>query len=266
MKKAFRFVFTMLVCLSVLSLTGCKDTSALKASIEEASKACPINIDNLGQATAVTMGENEVTFAVTPLPSFLENDKVDHSLIARYLILELQRKNPDLVKQMVEAELGVKVDLNSGGAEPEKILVAADELKKFSGEFLASGGQAAPILLPLYNQQLSAKLPLEISEGLKLTKVKAVDGTETFFFSVDDDKTKFADIRSEIIKNMEKAEEKVKLSKVNLSLVLPLLNELNYSAMFRYSTKAGNETYMELTSEEIKNLLNPAPAEEEEKK
>jgi hypothetical protein len=54
----------------------------------------------------------------------------------------------------------------------------------------------------------------------------------------------------------------VKLSKINLQLVLPLLNELNYSTMFRYSTKAGSETYMEITAEEIQKLLNP----EEEKK
>ncbi len=268
MKKSFLFVCSLLAVVTMM-LTGCKDTKALQAAIDEASKACPIALDNLGEATAIKLAENEVEFDVTPVQALMENDKVDHSLVARYLVLELQRKNPELVKQMVEAGFGVKCNLS--GEEP--ILVAADELKKFNGEFEAAGGQIAPILLPLYNQQLSAKLPIDIAEGLSLTKVKVVDGCETFFISVDDDKAKFADVRAPIAAmatRIDKAgkstpkdiAEKVKYSKINLTLLLPLLNELNYSAMFRYSTKAGNETYMELTAEEIDQYLHPAVEEE----
>lgn len=273
MKKTFRFVLTLLVCVSALALTGCKDTAALKAAVEEAAKACPLTLDNLGEATSITMGDKEVAFAVKPLQSLVENDKVDKSLIARYLALELERKCPDLVKQMVEGEFGVKCNLEG---EEGDILVAPEELKKFSGEFLASGGKVAPILIPLYNQQLSARLPLDLAEGLTLTKVKVVDGVQTFFITVDDDKTKFKTVRDnivEIARRIDKAgkssqkdiEEKVKLSKVNLTLLLPMLNELNYSTMFRYSTKSGSETYMELTADEINAYLNP-PAEEEASK
>jgi len=273
MKKTFRFVLTLLVCVSALALTGCKDTAALKAAVEEAAKACPLTLDNLGEATSITMGDKEVAFAVKPLQSLVENDKVDKSLIARYLALELERKCPDLVKQMVEGEFGVKCNLEG---EEGDILVAPEELKKFSGEFLASGGKVAPILIPLYNQQLSARLPLDLAEGLTLTKVKVVDGVQTFFITVDDDKTKFKTVRDnivEIARRIDKAgnssqkdiEEKVKLSKINLTLLLPMLNELNYSTMFRYSTKSGSETYMELTADEINAYLNP-PAEEEASK
>ena len=56
----------------------------------------------------------------------------------------------------------------------------------------------------------------------------------------------------------------MKYSKINLTLLLPLLNELNYSTMFRYSTKAGNETYMELTAEEIDQYLHPVVEEAKE--
>jgi hypothetical protein len=273
MKKSFLFVCSMLAVVTMM-LTGCKDTKALQAAIDEAAKACPIALDNLGEATAITLGENEVEFNVTPVQALMENDKVDHSLIARYLVLELQRKNPELVKQMVEAGFGVKCNL-SGAEGEEPILVAADELKKFNGEFEAAGGQIAPILLPLYNQQLSAKLPIDIAEGLSLTKVKVVDGCETFFITVDDDKAKFADVRAPIAALATKIDkagkstpediaEKVKYSKINLTLLLPLLNELNYSAMFRYSTKAGNETYMELTAEEIDQYLHPVVEEAKE--
>ena len=273
MKKTFRLVLTMLVCVSALALTGCKDTVALKAAVEEAGKACPITLDNLGEATAIAMGDNEVAFTVKPLASLVENDKVDKSLIARYLALELQRKNPELVKLMVDGEFGVKCNLEG---EEGDILVAPEELRKFSGEFEASGGKVAPILIPLYNQQLSARLPLEIAEGLTLNKVKVVDGVQTFFINVDEEKTKFETVRDNIVniaRRIEKAggnatlkdiEEKVKLSNINLTLLLPMLNELNYSAMFRYSTKSGSETYMELTSDEINTFLNP-PVEEESK-
>ena len=273
MKKSFLFVCSLLAIVTMM-LTGCKDTNALQAAIDEAAKACPIALDNLGEATAITLGEKEVEFNVTPVQALMENDKIDHSLVARYLVLELQRKNPELIKQMVEAGFGVKCNL-SGTEGEEPILVAADELKKFNGEFEAAGGQIAPILLPLYNQQLSAKLPIDIAEGLSLTKVKVVDGCETFFITVDDDKAKFADVRAPIAavatridkagkSTPEDIAEKVKYSKINLTLLLPLLNELNYSAMFRYSTKAGNETYMELTAEEIDQYLHPAVEEAKE--
>ena len=53
----------------------------------------------------------------------------------------------------------------------------------------------------------------------------------------------------------------MKLSNINLSLLLPLLDELNYSTMFRYATKDGSETYMEITSDEIKAFLAPEEKE-----
>lgn len=267
MRKTIQFA--MLLCLSLLTLTGCKDTAAVQAAVDEAAKACPIALDNLGEATGVTMGENEVAFVVKPLASLMENGKVDQSLIARYLALELQRKAPELVKAMVDAEFGIKCNIDG---EEGDILVAPAELKKFSGEFLASGGKVAPILLPLYNQQLSASLPVEITDGLSLKKVKVVDGVETFFIDVDESKAKFEDVRGKIVDIMRKIEkskdiskdlvaEKVKLSNINLSLLLPLLDELNYSTMFRYATKDGSETYMEITSDEIKAFLAPEEKE-----
>ena len=271
MRKAFQFAITMLVCVSALVLTGCKDTAALKAAVEEASKSCPLSLDNLGEATSIAFGDKSIDFNLKPLQALVECDKIDKSLIARYLALELQRKNPELVKLMVDGEFGIKCNLE-GDEEP--ILVEAKDLKKFSSEFLTAGGKVAPILLPLFNQQLSAKFPLEIGEGLSIHKVKVVDGVETFFVNVDESKVKFDTVREKIVNiarkvenakeiKKELVEEKVKFANVNLSLLLPLLNELNYGAMFRYANKTGSETYMEITAEEIEKYL--APAEEEQK-
>ena len=270
MKKSFLFVCSLLAVVA-MTFTSCKDTAALKAAVDEAAKSCPIALDNLGEATSVAFGDNSVDFSLKPLQTLVEGDKIDKSLIARYLALELQRKNPDLVQLMVDGEFGVKCNLE-GDEEP--ILIAADELKKFSGEFIAAGGKVAPILLPLFNQQLSAKFPLEIGEGLSINKVKVVDGVETFFVNIDESKVKFDAVREKIVdiarkveaaKEVKKelVEEKLKLANVNMSLLLPLLQELNYSTMFRFSNKSGSETYMEITSEEIQKYL--APAEEEQK-
>ena len=271
MKKFAQLVCFVLVGMTTLFMTSCKDTSALKAAIDEASKVCPLTLDNLGEATAIALGENEVNFTVKPIAALLENDKIDKSLVARYLALELQRKNPELVKQMVDCEFGIKCNIDG---EEGDILVAADELRKFSNEFIAAGGKVAPILLPLYNQQIGAKMPMDIAEGLSLHKVKVVDGVETFFVNIDEDKVKFTELRDNIVnvaRKIEKAgeagaskadiEEKVKLSKMNLSLLLPILQELNYGAMWRFATKSGSETYLEITNDEIKTYL--APAEEE---
>ena len=41
-------------------------------------------------------------------------------------------------------------------------------------------------------------------------------------------------MRGKIVKSLENASEKVSLAGINLSMVLPLLQELNYEAIFRY--------------------------------
>ena len=116
--------------------------------------------------------------------------------------------------------------------------------------------------------ELQRSLPdlmkMAVENGLTLKDVKLKEGKQTFFINVDDEKAKFDDVRGKIVKSLENASEKVSLAGINLSMVLPLLQELNYEAIFRYSAKGGKETFMEITAQEIKDFLakGDAPAEE----
>ena len=255
MKKTFRFALAMFVCLSALMLTGCKDTSALKAAVEEAAKACPLKLTTLGEATGITMGEKDVEFAVNPLPGLVQGDKVDKNLIAKYLAFELQRSNPELFKLIVDNEFGLKCNLNAEG-QPVEIQAPAEEVKKIHSEFLAAQGNFAPLLLQLYNQQISGQLPMDIAEGLKLNRVRMVSGSETFFINIDESVIKFDDLRNKIVKSRENVDEKMKIAALNMSMLLPVLDEMKSGLVFRYSTKSGTETYMEISPEEIHQYLS----------
>ncbi len=260
MKKTFRLAIAMFVCLSALTLTGCKDTSALKTAVEEAAKSCPITLTTLGEATGITMGEEMVEFAVNPLPGLVSGDKVDKNLIAKYLAFELQRSNPELFKLIVDNEFGLKCNLNAEG-QPIEVQAAADEVKRIHGEFLAAQGNYAPLLLQLYNQQIGGQLPMDIAEGLKLNRVRMVSGSETFFIGIDEKVIKFDDLRNKIVKSRENVDEKIKNAAINLSMLLPVLDEMKSGLVFRYATKSGTETYMEISPEEIHEYLNKASEE-----
>ena len=260
MKKTLQTVCAALAVLAVLALTGCKDTAALKSAVEEANKNLPQLLASVGQATGLTVDDNALTCELTANGL----SAADQAVIGKYAALELQRTLPDLMKMAVENGLALKCNVKSENGESTPVEVSADELKTLGDQFAAAGGQVAPVVHPLYNAALKSSLPLEIGEGLTLKDVKLKEGKQTFFINVDDEKAKFDDVRGKIVKSLENASEKVSLAGINLSMVLPLLQELNYEAIFRYSAKGGKETFMEITAQEIKDFLakGDAPAEE----
>jgi len=264
MRKTIQTVCAAVATLAMLVLTGCDNTAALKTAVEEANKACPTALGTLGQATSLSLEENALVCELAPAAQ-ASNSPADINIMAKYAALELQRSLPDLMKMAAENGMSLKCNLKAEGSEPAVIEVTNEELQGLSAKFTAAGGQVAPILLPLYEQEMNNNAPLEIAEGLTLKNVKLNDGKATFFINVDDDKAKFDDVRGKIVKSLENAEEKVKLAGINLDVLLPLLQELNYEAIFRYSAKGGKETYMEIKAQEIKDLLTKDTAAEEEK-
>ncbi len=261
MRKTFQIACAAMAAIAVLMLTGCKDTAALKAAVEDANKTFPAPLATIGQATALSLEENNLVCEVAPAA---ELSAIDRAITGKYTAIELLRNLPDLMKMAVENGMALKCNLNSEGSEPTAIEVTADELKAMSANFAAAGGQTAPILLPLYNQEFTSNMPFEICEGMTLKNVKLKEGKEMFFVEVDDKKAKFDDVRGKIVKSLENAEEKIKLAGINLSVLLPLLQELNYEVIFRYSAPGSKETFMEITAQEIKDYLAKGEAQNTE--
>ena len=83
---------------------------------------------------------------------------------------------------------------------------------------------------------------------------------------VEEPKLKFEELRDSIGKYISDAAEKVKITRMDLSILLPVLSELNYDAEFIYETKSGKRTFMPITSDEIKEFLTPAEEKEGEEK
>ena len=265
MRKTIQISCTAIAALAMLVLTGCSNSAALKTAVEEANNNLPTPLATIGQATSLSFDEKTIQCEVEPAVPLAGLQAADLTILGKYVAVELLRNLPDIMNMAVEDGISLNCTLKGEGAEPVAVEVSADELKALQMNFSASGGQVAPILLPLYNQEITKNAPVQICEGLTIKSVKLKDGKESFFIDVDDDKVKFDDFRNNIAKNQENVDEKVKLANMNLSVLFPLLQELNYETIFRYSAKGGKETYMEISAEEIKDILTKGEAADAEK-
>lgn len=265
MKKTFRFICMAFIGISVLMMASCDKTAAVKEAAEAAAKSCPIKLGPVGEATAFSVDNDALVCDITPDSAFISNENVDKSLVAKYLAIELLRNVPELFNKLIESGLGLKgnVKLGSGNVEA---LVNGEELASFNKQIAGAKGNYASVLLPLVNQYLNGQKDKELGEGLTFKKVQVKGTKETVNVNVDE-KINFDDIRRQLFAMKEDGKKKIEYVKDFVGMALPLVAEMNYDLDFTYSNKAGNETYMEITADEIKAYLNgDNQAKEEEKK
>ena len=81
-------------------------------------------------------------------------------------------------------------------------------------------------------------------------------GTQEQFMVDVDEKVNFDDLKRNLYAVKDDAEKKIDLVKEYVGMALPLIAQMNYSMVFRYANKAGNETFLETTPEEINAYLN----------
>ena len=247
MKKTFCYVCSVIICMSMLVMTSCKNTGAVKEAAEKAVQAGTIKLGPVGEATAMTVDDEALVCEITADTLFMNDANVDKSLVARYMAIELLRTNPDLFN------LVGNLKLKSG--ENVDVQVGAEDLRAFNTQVAGASGNFATILLPIYNQYLNGQGAKEIGEGLTLKKVQ-VKGTQEQFMVDVDEKVNFDDLKRNLYAVKDDAEKKIDLVKEYVGMALPLIAQMNYSMVFRYANKAGNETFLETTPEEINAYLN----------
>ena len=255
MKKTFCYVCSVIICMSMLVMTSCKNTGAVKEAAEKAIQAGAIKLGPVGEATAMTVDDEALVCEITADTLFMNDANIDKSLVARYMAIELLRTNPDLFNLVLDNELGLKGNLKLKSGENVDVQVGAEDLRAFNTQVAGASGNFATILLPIYNQYLNGQGAKEIGEGLTLKKVQ-VKGTQEQFMVDVDEKVNFDDLKRNLYAVKDDAEKKIDLVKEYVGMALPLIAQMNYSMVFRYANKAGNETFLETTPEEINAYLN----------
>lgn len=255
MKKSFRFICSAFIGISLLMMASCDKTAAVKEAAEQAAQSCPIKLGPVGEATAFSVDNEALVCDITPDSAFVSNENVDKSLVAKFLAMELLRSVPDLFNKVIESEMGLKgnVKLESGNVEA---FVNAEELASFNKQVLGANGKYATILLPIFNQYLNSQGEKELAEGLSFKKVQVKGTQEQVMVNVDEEKVKFDDLKRELYAMKEDGNKKVEYVKDFIGMALPLIQQLGYDLVYRYSSKSGNETFMEISADEIQAYLN----------
>ena len=255
MKKTFRFICSAFIGLSVLMMASCDKTAAVKEAAEKAAQSCPIKLGPVGEATAFSVDNEALVCDITPDTAFVVGEEFDKSLVARFLAVELQRSVPELFTKVIDSEMGLKgnVKLPSGNVET---MVSAEELGNFNKQLISASGNYASILLPILNQYLNTQADKELDKGLTFKKVQVKGSKEQVMINVDEEQTKFDDLKRQIYAIKDDGAKKIECVKNFMSMALPLIEQMNYDLVYRYSTKSGSETFMEITSDEIKAYLN----------
>lgn len=255
MKKSIRFICSAFIGLSVLMMASCDKTAAVKEAAEKAAQSCPIKLGPIGEATAFSVDDEALVCDITPDSAFVSNENVDKSLVAKFLAMELLRTTPELFNKVIDSEMGLKgnVKLESGNVEA---FVNAEELASFNKQVMAASGNYASILLPVFNQYLNSQGEKELAEGLSFKKVQVKGSQEQVMVNVDEEKVKFDDLKRQLFAMKDDGAKKIDYVKDFISVALPLIEQLNYDLVYRFSSKSGNETFMEISSDEIKAYLN----------
>ena len=261
MKKTFRFICMAFIGMSLLMMASCDKTAAVKEAAEAAAKSCPIKLGPVGEATSFSVDDEALVCDITPDSAFISNDNVDKSLVAKFLAVQLLQKAPELFMKLTESGIGLKgnVKLGSGNIEA---FVSGEELSHFSKQVSEAGGKYASILLPIVNQYLNSQAKKELGEGLTLKKVQVKGTKEEVMVNVDEEKIKFDDLKNKLFPMKDDGKQKIEYVKDFISMALPLVAEMGYDLDFRYATKSGNETYIEITADEINAYLNGENQEE----
>ena len=263
MKKTFRFICMAFIGMSVLMMASCDKTAAVKEAADAAAKSCPIKLGPLGEVTAFSVDDEALVCDITPDSAFISDENVDKSLVAKYLAVELLRSNPELFTKLIESEIGLKGNVKVGSGNVEAF-VDGQELAGFNKQVMGANGNYASILLPLVNQYLNSQAKKELGEGLSFKKVQVKGAKEEILISVDEEKVKYDDLKRKIF-DLKDGNAKIEYVKDFVGLALPLIAEMNYDLDYLYSFKSGQQTYMEITSDEIKAFLNNDNAKDEAK-
>ncbi len=255
MKKTFCYVCSVFIGMSMLVMTSCNNVDAVKEAAEKAIQAGAIKLGPVGEATALTVDNEALVCDITADTLFMKDASIDKSLVARYMAIELLRSNPELFSLVLENNLGLKGNVKVKTGETVDVLVGAEDLKGFNTQVQGANGNFAAVLLPTFNQYLNGQGEKKIGEGLTLKKVQ-VKGTQEQFMIDVDDKVNFEDLKRSLYAVKDDGAKKLDMVKDYAAMALPLIAQMNYSLVLRYANKAGNETFLETTPEEINAYLS----------
>ena len=101
----------LLICLSLILLTGCSRKSQLKLAIEMANKQCPMSIGTTGEISSITFDGTDVIYSLLMNEDYLDLDALGKNTDAMKSAVMVMFKNP---KGEIKSMLEMVVDTKSG--------------------------------------------------------------------------------------------------------------------------------------------------------
>ena len=102
----------LLICLSLLLLTGCSQKSKLKLAVEVAARQCPISMGSAGEISSNTCDGTDVIYTALVNEAYLKLDALEKNPESMKSVISAMFSNPAKeVKQMLD----LVINANSGG-------------------------------------------------------------------------------------------------------------------------------------------------------
>lgn len=262
MRKTFRMFYGVVVCMSLLIMTSCNKTGAVKEAAEKAASSCPLKMSVLGDITGISFADDAVVLDIAVDSAFKSNEKVN-DFISKYLALELTKSTPELAAAMSEAGIGLKANIKPAGSDAvTAVALEGDGVKALSAQ-MTPERQMSEVLLSLYNADI-AQGGVDLGNGFRVASVAANKGIEDFTVNVDESKVDFKALQDSIGTLLSKKDVGGLLCMVNdfAGIVVPAISEMNYDLQVRYETPAGKRTFFKIDNADIKSFLNPVKEEE----
>ena len=166
MRKTFRMFYGVVVCMSLLIMTSCNKTGAVKEAAEKAASSCPLKMSVLGDITGISFADDAVVLDIAVDSAFKSNEKVN-DFISKYLALELTKSTPELAAAMSEAGIGLKANIKPAGSDAvTAVALEGDGVKALSAQ-MTPERQMSEVLLSLYNADI-AQGGVDLGNGFRV--------------------------------------------------------------------------------------------------
>ncbi len=240
-------------------LTSLQTESKLKEMVRQANQMCPMSLGMLGETNSIRLEGNNVVMSGTIDENFVKVEtlsKVDPEMLKRnFLTVYRSSTNSgfrEILKVLIEEDAGFTIKYK--GNVTGKILAIY-----FSPEELASvntDGELdaeAPLMATI--EMTNVQCPVEIDDGILMTKM-ALEGDYIVYYAlVDEDKLSVAEIEAEKKEYKDYVLQYLSLPDFSVRKLVQLFNNANKGVKYKYTGETSHrECIITITASELQSL------------
>lgn len=251
----------LLICLSLLLLTGCSQKSKLKLAVEVAARQCPISMGSAGEISSITFDGTDVIYTALVNEAYLKLDALEKNPESMKSVISAMFSNPAKeVKQMLDlvinANSGIKFVYKgkTSGKEVECYLTTQD-LKSIANADSTVGESDQKKLEEQVNIT-NVSCPIQVDEVTRLDKL-AIEGDQVVYhYTIDEKLVDMAVLRENAEAMKQNVRNSLNVSEPALRIFLEICVKCDKKLCYRYVGNSSGES-MEFSFDvsDIKSLL-----------